>query len=73
MADYNANKFSKLKIPGHNEWYAALNGALKAFSTYCEENFYSGLSYNTNGSKNWNDFLTGSTTTWSSATQPRRK
>ena len=58
-ADYDANKFRKLKIPGHNEWYAALLQTLKALIAYASENFSSGANYDMGGKGDWNQFLAG--------------
>jgi hypothetical protein len=58
-ADYDANKFRKLKLPGHNEWYAALLQTMKALVAYASEHFPTGASYDREGKGDWNQFLAG--------------
>jgi len=62
-ADYDANRFRKLKVAEHNEWYNALIAATKTLIPYTTENFPMGLNYNFNGSGSWNDLLSGTATT----------
>lgn len=59
-ADYDANRFRKLKIPGHNEWYASLTAALKSLVAYTTENYPSGVLYDREGTADWSQFLAGS-------------
>lgn len=58
-ADYDANKFRKLKVVEHNDWYNALIAATKTLLPYTAEHFPMGLNFNFNGTGNWNDLLNG--------------